>query len=815
MLRVILQALRGLARSPGHSIVVVLALSLGIGATTSIYGVVNGVLAKPLPFPDPERLIMLWQRAPGVGVAEDWLSPAQYFDLRDGVRSFEEIAFVFGKNVTLTGDDAEPERLGALEVSSSFFALLGIEPVLGRSLGKGDDVPGSAPKVLLSRRLYETRFRADPEVVGRTIEVDGVRLEVVGVLPPLPLDADLLPTLATVPVFDLVLSLPLEDPQRTTHGSENYNVLARIAPSATLAEVETELLAVASRIVKDPESLGAGLAPGSEYRIDAVSLLDQVVGPVRTPLVLLLAATGVLLLIACANVANLVLTRAASRRRELALLVAMGASRPRLLAHSLVPNLALAAAAGVVGVGFAAAGVFWLRRAAPPDLPRLGEIAVDFRVLLFAAAVSLAASLLFGLVPALRVSSISPAEALRSLHGGISGVRAGLLFRGGVRYLVVVQVALALVLVTAAGLLLRTFEGLRSVPPGFRPEGALTFRLSLVGERYEDPGSRNRFFDLLFERLRSVPGAVDAGGISMLPLTRGYAWTDFLLEDQEVSDERERVVADVHIVTDGYFEAMGIPVLAGRSFTRADDNDPPVVLVNRALAERFWSLEEAVGKWVARKPDDRATILGVVEDVKHYGLASEPRMTVFYPYERSSSRTLFGVIRRERDAALTPHVVEAVRELDPQIPVYDVELMSDRVRLSLLRQETLMILLLLLSGIALTLATVGLYGILSFAVATHTREIGIRKAVGANARDLYWLVLRGAGAVIAIGVALGVVAAIFAGRLLEGLLFGVGARDPLSLSASALIVTAVGISASFLASRRAAAVDPIVALQED
>jgi predicted permease len=617
--------------------------------------------------------------------------------------------------------------------------------------------------------------------------------------------------LNTVPVFDLVTSLPMEDPGITTRGSENYNVIGRLAPGTTRAELDAQLLRAAEGVVQDPGSLGAGLEAGGEYRLDAVSLLDQVVGPVRSPLLLLLGATAALLLIACANVANLVLTRAAARSRELALRAAIGASRRLLIRHALIPNLFLGLAAGALGLLLAERAIGALRSAAPPDLPRLAEIAVDPATVAFAIALSLASSLLFGLVPALRLSEVSPAEALRE---GATAVRARSLWRGGSRYIVVVQVALSLVLATGAGLLLRTFFELRSTSPGFRTERSVTFRVSLVGERYQERAARDRFFELLFERIRSGAGVSEAGGISMLPLTRGFAWTDFLVQDQE-DPERNRVVADVHVVTPGYFEAMGIPLLAGRTFTNADDAEPLEVVVNRALAERFWKIDEAVGKWVARRPEERAPILGVVENVKHYGLGTEPRMTVFFPYEAYASRTLYGVASGPGGAeSIAPRVTEAVAALDPLIPVYDSRTMSERVSDSLARERVLMMLLLLFSGIAVTLATVGLYGVLSFTVATHARELGIRKAVGASALDLYRHVLRGALGVVGVGIALGIAAALFATRLIGGLLYGVQASDPLTLAAAAALLLAVGLGASILPARRAAGVDPITALKE-
>ncbi len=588
-------------------------------------------------------------------------------------------------------------------------------------------------------------------------------------------------------------------------------MIGRLAPGATLAELEAELLRVAEGVVQDPGSLGAGLAPGGEYRLDAVSLLNQVVGPVRPALLLLLGATAVLLLIACANVANLVLTRATAGSRELALRAAIGASRSQMIRHAIVPNLILGLVAGALGLSMAVAAIEALRRAAPPDLPRLAEVEIDFGIVAFAIVLSVGSSLLFGLFPAVRLSRISPTEAIRE---GAAAVRARSLWRSGSRTFVIAQVALSLVLATGAGLLLRTFFELRSAAPGFRPEGAFTFRLSLVGERYEDGKARDRFFELLFDRLREGPAITEAGGISMLPLTRGFAWTDFLVQDQQ-DPERNRVVADVHVVTPGYFEAMGIPLLAGRTFTNADDGEPLEVVVNRALAERFWKLDEAVGKWVGRKPEERATILGVVEDVKHYGLAAEPRMTVFFPYETYASRTLYGVAHGPAGAAsVSPRVTEAVRALDPQIPVYDARTMSERLSDSLARERVLMSLLLLFGFIAITLATIGLYGVLSFTVLTHTRELGIRKAVGADRMDLYRHVLKGAFAVIGIGIALGLAGAVAASRLLRGLLYGVEASDPLTLAASAALLLVVGFGASVLPARRAAGIDPVTALKE-
>ncbi len=807
------QATRSIARAPGHAATIVLTLALAIGATTAIFSVVQGVLLEPLPFPGAERLVMLWQRAPGVGVDEDWLSTTQYFDLRERVESFEELALVFGTNVTLTEDRNEPERLGALSVSSSFFSMLGIEPIHGRVLSAGDDVPGTAPRALLGSALFERRFKGDPGVIGRTLRIDDRRVEVVGVLAPLPFDMDLLPTLVTVPSFDLVMSLPVENPGRTTHGSENYNVLAKTAPGVTAAQLETELLSVAARFVEDPESLGAGLEAGKDYWLGTVPLLEQATGEIRLPLVVLLVATAVLLGIACANVANLLLTRAERESRQSAIRVALGASRERIVSRSLIESVVLSLAGGAFGVGLAAASLAALRATAPREIPRISEVAIDYRVVLFATALSLLASLVFGLWPALRTAHIDPQEALSE---GVAAARARSLWRGGSSYLVIVQVALSLVLVIMAGLLARSLWQLRDVDPGFRPEGLLTFRLSLVGDRFNERDDRVRFFETLFERLRGLPEVTEAGGTSILPLTRGYAWTDFVVEGQEIVDDRERIVSDVYVATPGYFEALGVQLLAGRHFDETDDDEPQTVLVNRSFAERFWGLDEAVGKWIGQSAEDRATIVGVVDDMLHYGLGEDARLAVFYSHRASGRRTLYGVARTSADPSrLAGTLRSVVTELDRDIPAYDVKPMAGRVSESLARERVLVLLLQLFSTVALLISAVGLYGVLSFTVVSHRREIAVRQALGATPKDVSRQVLGGAAVVTLCGLAIGLVVAVAGARLVASLTYGVSSTDPLSFASGSVLVAVIALGASLLPARRAARVDPISALKQD
>jgi len=789
-----------------------LTLALGIGATTAIYSVVSGVLLHPLRFPDADRLLMLWQRAPGVGVEQDWFSVAQYFDLRS-VSSFEEVALFGGAGGTLTGAEAEPLRVGALYCTSSLFPVLGLRTVAGRPLVPQDDAPGAPMKVVLTHHLYTQRFGADPSVVGTTVILDGNAFEVVGVLSDVPLDGELLPTLEPVPRFDLLVSYPAADPQVTTYGSENFNVVARLRPGAVAAKLDAELLAVAAGFSADPNSLAGGLEPGSGYRIGAVPLFDQVVGEVRTPLLVLLGATGLLLLIACFNVANLLLTRATTLSRGLAVRVALGAARRRMFVQSMVESLMLAVLGGVGGIALAAAGVRALHLLAPAEVPRLAEVGVDRGVLVFTGLLCLGASLLFGIGPALRSAAVVPAEVLA--ESGPARPTRSLWRRRGSAALVTAQVALSVVLLVAAGLLLRTVGRLQAVDPGFDADGALSFRMSLQGDKYGDPEARVQFLDALWKELESRPGIVRAGGVSLLPMGGFWAWTDFGVQGYTEDSEEYRVVADEQFVSPGYFDAVGMRLLAGRDFTDKDGRNPPVVIVDRAFAERHWSVEGALGKWITGYPaEERATIIGVVDSVRFYGVAAEPRMTAFFPYAYRPVRRMSGVLRTAGDPGeMAATLREVVAGLDADLPVYDVRPLGDLVRDSVARERLLAYLLNTFSGLALLLAMVGLYGVMSFTVATHTHELAVRMALGARRRDLYRLVLARARVVTFVGIGVGAVAALLLGGLLEDLLYGVGSMDPLSIGAAVLLVAAVALLASYLPARRASLVDPMTALK--
>jgi putative ABC transport system permease protein len=700
-----------------------------------------------------------------------------------------------------------------LYCSSALFGVLGLKTVAGRPLLPADDVPGAEQKVVLSHHLYTQRFGADPSVVGTSVTLDGHAFEVVGVLPEVWLDAELLPSLQRVPVFDLLLSLPLEDPQVTSYGSENFNVLAQLRQGVLPSQLDAELLGVAESFTEDPDSLAGGLEPGDEYLIDAVPLHDQVVGEVRTPLLVLLGATGLLLLIACVNVANLLLTRSATLSRSLAIRIALGARRRRVFAQSMLESLMLASLGGLGGLALASVGVRVLHLLAPADLPRLAEVGVDRGILLFAAMLCVGCSLLFGVAPALRSAGVASVEVLAET-GPVLPARS-VWRRSGSGYMVMAQVALSVMLLVGAGLLVRTFRQLQAVDPGFDAAGVLSFHLSLEGEQYDDREARVLFFEQLWEELEAQPGISRAGGVTLLPLSGFYAWTDFAVQGVTEKDDRYRVVADEQFVTPEYFDTMGMRLLAGRGFNGADGGDRPVAIVDRVFAERHWSVEGAIGKWITPLPtEERAVIVGVVDSIRHYGLAEEPRMTAFFPYRARPVRTLYGTIRGAGDAReLAPLVYDVVAGLDPGVPVYDVRPVAELVRDSLSRERLLAYLLNVFGGLALILATVGLYSVLSFAVATHAHELAVRMALGARRRDLYRLVLRRARMVTFAGIGIGVVTALLLAGLLEDLLYGVGTADAPSFVAAVLIVAAIALLASYVPARRASEVDPMTALK--
>lgn len=804
--------LRMLAKTPGFTLIAIFTLALGIGANTAIFSIVNGLLLNPLPFRNSERLAIVWTHSPGANVAQDWPSPGQFSSLKTENTVFEALALAQGSNVILTGNNAEPERLGAVRASSAVFSLLGAQAMLGRVFQPEEDTPDKPLTVILSHGLWQRRFGGDSKVLGQSLTIQGRSYTVVGVMPPeFSLGYEVMPTVGSVAQAELLLPLPLSAERMNNHGDENYNVLARLKPGATIAQAQTELNLAVRRLEQQfPERY----PQSRRFSFSIRPLLEQVVGDVRLALYILLSAVGCVLLIACANVANLLLARAAVREKEMAIRTAIGAGRWRVVRQLLTESVLLSAVGGALGLLLAVWGLSLLRWLKPGDIPRLGVISIDGRVLAFTSVVVLLTGILFGLAPALRNSRVSLSETLkeggRSLAGGGHKLR---------NLLVVTEIALSLVLLIGAGLLIRSFMRVQQVEPGFVPQNVLSMRLALIGQTYSEEPRRVEFFNQLWERLRRLPGVEGAGGVSVLPLTGGIGWGSITIEGYDTAAGQNMIQADQRVASAGYFEAMKIPLLRGRLFAEQDAKEAqPVVLIDESMARTYWPNGDPIGKRLKRgDANSKApwlTIVGVVKTVKHYALDTDSRVALYTPHLQSGAGSLAVVVRTGADpASLAASIIREARAVDPNLPLYDVKPMGQWLSESLARRRFAMLMLGLFAVVAMLLAGVGIYGVMSYTVAQRTREIGIRVALGAQTRDVLKLVVRQGMSLTGIGVGIGLVAAIVATRLMASLLFGVGATDPVTFIAIALLLAVVALLACYLPARRATKVDPMIALR--
>ncbi len=797
---------RVLRRSPVFALVAVGVLALGIGASTAVFGLVRSVLLRPLALPESEGLVLVWSRSDEAPGEEGWISWPEYQDLRASAGSLGEVAALRDLRFNATGLD-RPEAVEALAVSSSLFPMLRVRPEAGRVLGPEDDRPGAARAVLLGHGFWRRSFGSDPGVVGRPLALDGEVYTVAGVLP----RGFALP--APSPVFprEVDVYVPLEPTLqgfllgRDVH---HLHVLARLRGGATPAQARADVAALGRRLLR--EHPDAYREPG--WGLAAVPYHEHVVRGIRPALTLLLAASVLLLLIVCANVASLLLARNAVRARELTVRAALGAGRGRLLQQLLAESLLLALAGGAGGVALAALLVRAARALGPADLPRLAEVSVDGQVLAFAALVSAAATLLCGALPAALASRGAPADRL---HAGGRSSTAG---RSGARgLLVAAEVALALALLVSTGLLARSFLRLGEAPAGFQAGGVLSFRLGLAGERYGSGEARGRFVDEAAARIGELPGVRAAGVVTHLPLSGAYLGSGFAREDRPGPEDV--VQADLRGVSPGYFAAMGIPLLAGRAFAPADDDHaPPAAIVDETLARRLWPGESAVGKrirWI--RSDEPLTVVGVVRGVRHAEMSEAPRETVYRPYPQyAGARTLYVAVRGSGPpAALAGPVAAALRRLDPDLPLADVRTMRERVDGSMGRMRFSLVLVGLFGGAALLLASLGVYGVVAFTVSQRTREIGLRVALGARTPGVLWLVVRqGTGPALA-GVAVGSVLALAMGHALSGLLYAVRPTDPAVHVIAPAVLLAAAVAASLVPAWCAARVDPTVALRAD
>jgi putative ABC transport system permease protein len=789
--------IRALARSPGFTIVAVLTLALGIGANSAIFSVVQWVLLRPLPFADPDRLVLIAEHNLSKGWERFAVSPANFLDWRERCQTFDSLAIANGVSLTLLGTGA-PERLSGLAVSSELLSLLGVRPALGRTFHPGEDRPGAARVAVLGHELWQRRFGADPSLVGRTITLDGDAYTVVGVMPPG----------FRFTAAQIFVPMALTADQLGQRGSHWVFSVGRLAPDASLEAAQAELAAIAASLAERYPDTNRGWG----VRVD--DMHENAVRHTRPALTALSGAVAFVLLIACANVANLLLARANGRRHELAVRAALGARRVRLVRQLLTESLLLALAGGALGLLVAVWGIDALPALAADSLPRVRGIAVDRTTLLFTIGTSLATVVLFGLAPALAASRDPARSGMRE------GTRAGFGGRGRLRSaLVVCEMALALVLLIGAGLLLESFRRVSAVSPGFDADHVLTLEVSLPASRYPEEAQQARFFDAALEKLAALPGVEAAGASTVVPLVSGDEIYSFVIDGRPEVPVSDLPSANYYAASADYFRTLGIPLRKGRYFTEADTAAAaPVAIIDESFARRYFPGEDPLGQRlrIGNRGAVAREIVGVVGEVTHYALESGPTTAMYEPYRQQAQDSMTIVLRSRTDpAALTTAARRAVLEVDPAQPVYDVRTMDQVIAGSLADRRLPMLLLAIFAGAALLLAALGLYGVVSYAVAQRTHELGVRMALGAGRADVVRLVLsHGMGLALA-GVGLGLCAALLLTRAVSRLLFGVQPTDPIVYGALSVGLVCVALVASLLPAHRATRVDPLAALRNE
>ena len=810
-------ALRALRRSPALTFVIVASLAIGIGANTAIFSVVNALLLEPLPYPDPDRLVILWLRSPGINIPQDWPSPGQYIDIQTQNRSFEEMSISRGRGGTLLGLE-RPERVEALATSSSLFRLLGAKPLHGRLLLPEDDTPGKPAVVVLSHAFWQRLFGSDPTVVGRSITLNGIaegagagrnQFTVAGVLgPDFLLNDEIMPTVASIRHMDVFLPLPFGADAVTRRGDENYNVMGRLRPGVSIEQAQADIDVIAANIrEKDKRD--------RTFTISVVPLLEQVVGNVRRAVLVLLGSVALVLLIACANVANLLLTRASGRQKEVAIRTALGAGWMRVVRQLLTESVLLGVLGGVLGLLIARFSLYVVRTVNPGNIPRLEVIGIDGTVLAFTLGISALTGVVFGLAPAWRAARVDLNTALKAGGRNTQGEGGFSTSRRRLRSLLVVsEVALSLMLLIGAGLLIRSFVRLQNVSPGFNPENVISMRLGASGRQFPNREAAVEFFRQVGDRIAAVPGVTVRGAVSTLPFTSAVGWGSINVEGFTPQPGQELQV-DQRAATPDYFRTMEIPLVKGRVFTDFDamPNAQPVAIVDEKFAQRFWPGGDAVGRRVWNDPKRQVTIVGVVGTVKQYGLDIDGRIVVYRP---TLNVLQYQVARTSGDpAAAAGAMVRAINQVDPTIPVYDIRTMTDRMSASLARQRFATLMLGAFAAFALVLAIVGVYGVMSYLVSQGTHDIGVRMALGAQRSRIVGMIVRQGMELTAAGVVLGLLGAFALTRVMASLLFGVTATDAATFSIVPAILLAIALLASYLPARRATHVDPVVALREE
>ena len=801
-------AFRMLLKRPGFTIVAVLALALGIGANSAIFSVVNAVLLRPLPFEDPGRLVVVWERRPRQNRESNPVAPADFIDWQKQNQVFERMAAHSTVPFNLTGS-GEPEQIIGQLVTTDFFNVLGVKAALGRVLLPDVDKPGGERVVVLSHALWQRRFGGDPNLIGKTIKLDNEGFTVVGVMPDTfqyP-DTDSEMWVASRGVVPEI-SLPGNPDPATLRSLHYLNVIARLKPGVTREQAHAEMESVAGRLEQQYPTENTG------HTTRVVSLHEQLVGDVRAALLVLLGAVGFVLLIACANVANLLLARATARQKEMSIRAALGAGRLRLVRQLLTESALLSLLGGAAGLLLAFWGVDLLIALSPEDLPRLKEIGLDGRVVGFTLLVSILTGMIFGLAPALQASKLDLNNALK--EGGRSSTEG--FGRRRVRNLLVVsEIALALVLLIGAGLMVRSFWRLQRVDPGFNPNNLLTMELSLPTKKYATDEQMVNFYRQVIGRIETLPGVESVGATWMLPLSGQDAGSGLEIEGRPANAPSEGSRSFFSSVTPRYFQTMGTPLLKGRDITDQDTaTSPGVVVINETFARRHFPGEDPLGKRLKRGGPDQPwlTVVGIVRDVKHVSLNAEPRTEMYLSSQQFPRPFMNVVVRTANDPR---NLIAAIRKevwaVDPDQPLASVDTMQQLVTNSVAGTRFNTLLLGVFAAVAMLLAAVGIYGIMAYSVIQRTHEIGIRMALGAQTGDILKMVL-GQGMILAlIGVALGLLVSFALTRLMSSLLYGVTPTDPMTFAGVSLALAASALIACYIPARRAMRVDPMVALR--
>jgi predicted permease len=804
-------ACRMLRKNLVLTLVMVASLAIGIGANAAIFSVVDALLLRPLPYPQPERLAAVWLHSPGIGIFRDWPSPGQYIDLQNENHSFEQMALAQGRTFILTGRE-QPERVDGMRAQSSLLKMLGAKPILGRLLLPDEDRPGKPEVAILSYRFWQRRFDADLKVLGTTITLNGNPFVIAGVLQPeFMLNAEVMPSEGPMDKIDVFAPLPLGPDAAQKRGDENYNILVRLKPGVSIRQAQADIDVIAGRIRdKDKRDRTFGM--------HIVGLQEQVVGDVRRALLVLLGSVALVLLIACANVANLLLIRGASREKEVAIRTALGAGWQRVARQLLTESILTALLGGAAGLVIARASLYVVRAMNPGNIPRLEDIAINGSVLAFTFGVSLLTGVLFGLAPVVRAVKVDLNTSLKA--GGRGGQSEGGLYlrRHRLRGLLVVsELALSLMLLIAAGLLIRSFVRLQGVPPGFTTDRLLTMQVVASDPKYRSDKAAANLFQQIDARVAHLPGVLAEGTVSALPLTGSVGWGGINVEGYTAPPGQE-LQADLRVASPDYFQAMEIPLRKGRFFSEHDTPDSlQVVIIDEKFAQRFWPDGDPIGKHLWFDPKKPMTIVGVVGTVKQYGLGADTKIATYFPEEQAADRGLYLVARTSFSdpARLSSAIVQEIHSIDPTVVVYGIRTMQERLYDSLARERFSGTMLTAFAVFALLLASIGLYGVMSYLVTQSTRDIGILVTLGAHRGNIIRLVVHQGMELAAIGIFVGLAGAVALTRVMTSLLFGVTPTDAATFAAVVGLLAIVAFAATAIPAWRTTRVDPMVVLREE